>query len=217
MNKKSTESAVRIAPKIGRCGSWTDEEWASAKKNNNWEQMIQIFSDRINGRYLVFIKEMKDKPYSGFAVMSIGCALIETLHQFYKGFESSNHAKWDCGHRMSNTEFYVQFLTESSYIFKNHFKDKKQAKLFYDHFRCGLIHQAETKSDSKIRRKKGQTLFEPTKNGLIVYRETFVDLLEQEITEYISQLKADTIPDIRKHFVKKMDYICRVEFEELAD
>lgn len=215
MNKKSTETVVRIAPKSGECISWTDKEWIAAKRDNDWNTMIQIFSDRVKGRYLIFIREMKEKPYSGFAIMSLGCALIETLHQFYKGIERSNHAKWDCGHRMSNSDFYVQFLTQSSFVFQTHFKERRHAELFYDHFRCGLIHQAETKSGSKIRRKNEDMLFEPIKDGLIVYRETFVNLLELEIASYTDHLRANDIPDIRKHFIKKMDHICRVEFEEL--
>lgn len=217
MIKKGADILTKIAPKSGGGKSWTSKEWLEAKKNDDWNKMIQIFADRINGRYFIFIKKIKEHPYSGFAVMALGCTLIETLHQFYKGIESSDKAVWDCGHRMNNSDFYVQFLTQSSFVFKNYFKDKKLATVFYTDFRCGLAHQAETKSNSKIRRKKDSLLFEPTRGGLIIYQEIFVDLLEQEINSYIEHLKTNDIPVLRKCFTKKMDYICRVEFEELEN
>jgi hypothetical protein len=214
MAGKGADTSTKIAPKSGRCESWTIKDWYEAKKSGDWDKMIQMFRDRINGRYLNFIKQMKEQPYSGFAVMALGCALLETLHQFYKGLESSNHAKWDGGRPMNNTNFYVLFLMESSFVFKDHFKDRSHAVTFYDHFRCGLIHQAETKGGSKIRRKKGALLFEPTNDGLIVYRETFVDLLEREIISYVEHLKANDVPSLRERFTQKMDYICHVQFEE---
>lgn len=71
MNKKRAKPVIKIAPKSKDKGSWTNEEWLSARDNANWEEMIQIFFDRMNGRYLTFIKEMKEKPYSGFVVISI--------------------------------------------------------------------------------------------------------------------------------------------------
>lgn len=214
MTKKNIDRSTKIAPKNGECKFWTVEDWRRAKQDEDWDKMIQMFWDRVNGRYLAFINQMNKQPYSGFAIMTLGCALIETLHQFYKGIKSSNESICDCGHHMNNSDFYIQFLTESSFIFKNHFKNKKHAAAFYNHFRCGLIHQAETKSDSKIRRKKGDLLLEPTKNGLLVYRETFADLLKQEVENYILHLKSNDVPNLRDQFTKKMDYICRVQFED---
>lgn len=217
MKEKTINEKTKIAPKNEGSESWTVKEWLDAKKGKHWNTMIQIFKDRINGRYLNFIKELNGQAFSGFAVMALGCPLLETLHQFYKGIESSDKAKFKCGHRMTNSEFYVQFLTESSFVFQDYFKDLKHAKMFYDHFRCGLAHQAETKGGSKIRRKKGSLLFESTIGGLIVYREGFVDALEREIDKYVECLEKNTTPGYRDRFIRKMDFICRVPFEELEN
>jgi hypothetical protein len=201
---------TKIAPKSKGCESWTSEDWYKANKSNDWDTMIQIFRDRVDGRYLNFIRDMNERPYSGFAVMTLGCPLLETLHQFYKGLRNSP--------RRNNDDFYVQFLTQSSFVFKDRFKDNMEhAKTFYDHFRCGLIHQAETKGGSKILRKKGELLFEPTKDGLFVYRKTLVDLLVQEIDSYIGHLNKNDDPTWRKNFIRKMNYICNVEFEDLEN
>lgn len=203
------ETTIKIAPKSesGRCESWTSEHWCKANKSNDWDTMVQIFRDRVDGRYLNFIRNMKEQPYSGFAVMTLGCALLETLHQFYKGYEDTPRKK--------SEDFYVEFLTKSSFVFKDHFKDNtKQARTFYDHFRCGLIHQAETKGGSKILRKKNDLLFEATKGGLIVYRDTFVDLLIQEIDCYIGCLNNNNDPIYRENFITKMKHICNVDFED---
>jgi hypothetical protein len=211
---KNTETIIKIAPKIGYCDSWTNIDWVEAKSSSDWKRMIQIFSDRMNGRYLVFMREMKDKPYSGFAIMSLGCALLETLNQFYNGINDSKKATYHNGKTMTNSDFFVQFLSESSFIFHTHFKDRNHSRLFYKHFRCGLLHQAETKSNSKIRRKKGEILFEPIKGGLIVYRDVFLEILEQEFSLYKDHLLNDDIRDLRINFCNKMDYICRMNFDE---
>ena len=72
MMKKGTDTSTKIAPKSGGCKSWTAKEWHKAKESNDWDKMIQIFRDRVNGRYLIFINQMKEQPYSGFAVMALG-------------------------------------------------------------------------------------------------------------------------------------------------
>lgn len=55
-----------------------------------WERGIEIFKDRIQGRFFDAIEESLDDPNkNGFAVMAIGCLLVETLYQFKEGFSSS--------------------------------------------------------------------------------------------------------------------------------
>jgi hypothetical protein len=89
MTKKAMDTTIKIAPKSKGRGSWTVKEWNNAKKSGDWDTMARIFDDRIRGRYFTFMQELSRQPFSGFAVMALGCVLIETLHQFYKGMNLS--------------------------------------------------------------------------------------------------------------------------------
>lgn len=45
----------------------------------DWQRAIEIFIDRLNTRYLIHIKELLRHRTSGFAVLTLDCAIIETL------------------------------------------------------------------------------------------------------------------------------------------
>ncbi len=50
-----------------------------------WETAINIFEDRIYGRYFKSIDILlnnNDLDTTGFAIMAINCLLVETLYQF---------------------------------------------------------------------------------------------------------------------------------------
>jgi hypothetical protein len=69
-----------------------------ANKKNDWVELVKIFSDRLEGRYLEPIKlilegDSKISEFSGFSILTLDCILIETLNQFYNGINEtpSNH------------------------------------------------------------------------------------------------------------------------------
>ena len=102
-----------------------------------WEKAIDIFKDRMEGRYFNIIDELKWNPNkNGFVIIAIECLLIETLCQFKKGVAST----WN------NRVTYTDFLTSE---FPDIFDDKK-ADLFYKHIRCGILHSAQTKKGSQL-------------------------------------------------------------------
>ena len=100
---------------------------------------VKIFHDRIETRYLEYIESILDHSTSGFAVLTLECALIETLQQFRTGKGKTPKKKVG--------EYFVSFLTETS--FGAHF-DRPKAELFYTSIRCGLHHQSEAEGNSRI-------------------------------------------------------------------
>ena len=51
----------------------------------SWKRALEIFDDRIQGRFFEPINTLKGKDINqnGFAVMALDCLLVETLYQFY--------------------------------------------------------------------------------------------------------------------------------------
>ena len=132
--------------------------------------------------------------------------IIETLNQFYNGLDETKGKHWKA--------FW--------YVFKNspHFKPSfspKKAETFYGHFRCGILHQAQTKANSVVRICRPKMIEEvnPEKisDGLIVDREIFHKALESEIADYKQKVKSSE-PEhktLRDNFIKKMNCICNLK------
>jgi len=136
--------------------------------------------------------------------MAIDCLLIETLQQFIEGVLETPRRKSEC--------YFKKFLISR---FKEDF-DNKKAKMFYRQIRCGILHQAETKESSKIKisHKLPIVKFTKEKDGLIINRKKFHEKLKNAIKLYMEQLKDKTNEPLRNNFRKKMDYICRIEYQE---
>jgi hypothetical protein len=136
--------------------------------------------------------------------MALDCLLIETLQQFIEGVPETPIRENKC--------YFKNFLIS---YFKEDFDDEK-AKMFYEQIRCGILHQAETKKNSKIKISHELPIvkFTKEKDGLIINRKKFHEKLKKAIKSYIGQLKDTTNEPLRKKFRKKMDYICRIEYQE---
>jgi len=124
----------------------------------DWAKAVRILGDRLNGRYLEPIKSMREqkdpaiRESCGFTVVAIDCLLIETLGQFYHGFDETpgrNDKKLN-PQGLFHGDFYVQFLQDIGTLATDFDTDEKR-KLFYKHFRCGILHQAQTKKKSRVR------------------------------------------------------------------
>ena len=82
-------NGIKISPKFTQ-KDWLDLD-LSKNSNENWSKAIEIFQDRIEGRYFKQIEALDNnidtsiRLFSGFAIMSITCLLIETLEQFWTG------------------------------------------------------------------------------------------------------------------------------------
>jgi len=179
-------------------------------KNKDWKKATDIFLDRINGRFLNPIEVLENNQdddiweFSGFAIIGLDCLLIETLNQFYKGIDETTGEHWKAFWR----------IFKNSPYFKDEFDRSKKAHIFYSHFRCGILHQAQTKRKSKIRIDEPNMIIQINENdineGLIVNRKLFHEALKNEINYYVKKLKNPKTRDdyiLREKFMKKMKII----------
>lgn len=192
---------MRISPK------YTINDWINLtfSTEEDWQKAVDIFEDRIHGRYLSIIAKIENCEYAGFVILALDCLLIETLQQFREGVEQTPYKKHE--------QYFKRFLTDTS--FKNYFTEEELAGRFYQQIRNGILHQAEIKSSSRVSIRQNDPLVSPTEDcqGLIINRKRFHQQLSKVFYEYISSLRDSSNNELRKMFKKKMDYICRVNTE----
>lgn len=192
--------SMRISPR------YTVEDWKALdfSTEEGWQKAIEIFEDRIRGRFLKLISHIERCTYAGFAVLALDCLLIETLQQFRKGVPRTPSQQYDA--------FFVCFLTKTS--FGSYF-DEEMAKMFYKQIRCGILHQAEVEGNSRVLIREDIPLVKYTddRKGLIINRKLFHQQLMREFEAYIARLREKSNQELRNRFKTKMDYICRVSGE----
>jgi hypothetical protein len=194
---------VSISPRFRK------SNWQNAVDQDDWTKRVEIFEDRIEGRFLKPVRLIADDnelcEFAGFSILALDCLIVETLNQFYSGIDETtgNHSK-----------AFWEFFKKSPF-FKDHFS-KKTAEIFYSHFRCGLLHQAQTKKKSVVRMDQ-DAMIQPVDNddvslGLIVDRTKFHEALENEIADYRKKLivGGEENAELRDNFVKKMNIICGI-------
>lgn len=220
MVKQAGDLSMRIAPKFNH-EYWTTQDWQDAKNANDWNTMYLIFKNRLEYRYFIAVDELvkadRAQPSRrfGFSIMALDCLLIETLAQFYQGIKTSYDARCEKGHKLSNTEFYVDFLCRNSLKLKDKFDDQN-ARLFYKTIRCGILHQGETTGGSKIVSTGAEIIqLTPSSDGIIINRDLFHEYLkEEEYKTYCDILEANNPEEYRKNLIRKMDYICHIPIED---
>jgi hypothetical protein len=184
--------------------TFTVEDWKALDLNveESWDSAVDMFKDRLETRYLEHIRRLLPMKTSGFAVLALDCALIETIENFKRGTKTTPGGK--------GREYFVSFLTSSK--FAEHFTADRAA-IFYTQIRCGLLHQSEAGELSRIKRGGNLPLVSDTtdKKSLILNKVLFHDLLEEEIRLYYANLRSGATPKLRLNFRKKMDGICRIQ------
>lgn len=192
---------MRIAP-----GGITEMDWReldlSRHESPDWAKAITIFRKRIEDRFIqpvdTLIESERQLPRSqrryGFAIMAIDCLLIETLQAFRYG-EVNTEGR--------SRPLITNFLQRSP-----HFGwSKPVSHQFYDDFRCGILHQAETMRDSLIRSEGPLLIEEPS--GLIINRTEFHRRLKRVFADYLQGLRDGWPSQLRGRFRVKMEHICR--------
>jgi len=195
-----------ISPKY-RASDWKSLK-LDKRESPDWANAVDILHDRLRGRFLAPVQAIEkhhDKQirrFSGFAILAIDCLLIETLYQFQKGVNET-----DIDHA---TAFWHFFMSSSH--FKPHFTREK-AKIFYSHFRCGILHQAQTKQDSRVRFGRPEMVeqVDPNdlKRGLVIDRERFHEALRNEIRDYEQRLRG---PQTKEDFEQRQSFIAKMRF-----
>lgn len=175
-----------------------------------WTVGIDIIKDRFESRFLKHINLIKDDEFSGFLIMSIDCLLIETLMQFYLGVDNT-----DINYSGNHWKSFKDFFKQSKH-FNTDFKTNKLCRTFYQHFRCGLLHQAQTKQKSLIKICQANILtLVDTKDiskGLVIDRKQFHYKLELEFNDYLQKLSDNENnfegQNLRDKAIEKMKIIC---------
>jgi hypothetical protein len=166
---------------------------------------VTIFEDRLESRYFEHIRVLLPRATSGFVVLALDCALMETLQQFRLGTRKTPDKE--------SRKYFVSFLTET--LFSEHFNEES-AGLFYKTIRCGLLHQTETGETSRI--KRGSELpivaFTRDHSGIVINTKRFHELLEKTIANYVTELRNAGSTLARNAFRKKMNSICRLVEKE---
>ena len=211
---------IKIAPKLDRIthepigGYWKVIDFPRSQEwdEDDWETAIDIFEDRIYGRFINLVREIENLPNSGFSVMALDCLLVETLQQFREGKGKTPKNK--------GAEYFGKFLTQTKFQsgFGKTYGDDTLAHRFYVQIRCGILHQAETMTDSRIIYSQStKEIVKPTEKGILVNRYAFHEMLIKVFDDFVQRLRNSLLPDdsnLREPFKKKMKYICRLEFEE---
>jgi hypothetical protein len=145
----------------------------------NKHGIAKFLYQRLYSRYLKpfsFKNEKYKIEYkNGFAIMANSCLLIETLQSFKNG--------WGDSDRKSGQAFKQFFLIDENF---SELKTKGQS--FYEHIRCGILHQGETTGGWKITRI-GTKLFD--EKNLVINAKTFANRLEKSLKDYAEELKSE--------------------------
>jgi hypothetical protein len=229
-SNEKNHKGIKISPNFYQ-KDWLDLDLT---KNNldNWNKAIEMFKDRIEGRYFKQIEVLdtnKDRDvglFSGFAIMSLTCLLIETLEQFWTGNiqtsrKSKTGTKINCLSKLLNSpkkDISNDALTFFSFFqrnddFKHFFDTEEKANVFYTKIRCGLLHQGQTKGKSLIHIRKLEPILSwidnnNIDNGISIQRRLFVKNVRAIYEMYISELKKTKNLNFKQStFKKKMDFI----------
>jgi len=135
---------------------------------------------------------------NGFAILAIGCLTVEALESFRHGWKQSN------GHPGGGAAVFGGFFDAH-----DEFKDLRPfAKEFYEHVRCGILHQAETTAGWVVDRKPGFFSQGPGMRRLSAYE--FGKRLTMVLDRYVDGLAhADWRDPSWKKARRKLQAICR--------
>lgn len=220
-----SKKGIKISP------NYYQKDWRELNLESNdkdaWAKAIEIFKDRIDGRYLKQIAVLDTNPdksiglFSGFAIMSLACLLIETLEQFWNGnIETSRKSKTSSKKENMNNlpnditcdslAFYSFF--QRSETLKVFFDTPEKADIFYTQIRCGLLHQGQTKRKSLIHIRSDEPMLkwinpDDIKEGLSINRRKLVNEIISLYNKYIKILENSNLNFKTKVFKKKMKYI----------
>ncbi len=198
-----TDGPMKISPRFFA------EDWLRLDRSRDldWPRAIEIFRDRIDGRFLGPIRCIRSDKWSGFAILALDSLLVETLQQFWEGVPRtpSKQSAKGCP-QLRSEEYFRAFLRGP--LFQGGFS-RQTVRLFYKTVRCGILHQAETEGSSRVRRRGDIVSLRSDHHGINVHPLKFHDELERAFGRYLAILADPTQTIRRKNFWTKMDRIAR--------
>jgi hypothetical protein len=182
---------MEIAP------DFSDAEWRALDltTEDGWLRAIEALRLRIEERYLKPTRAILSFSRSGFAILALDSLLVETLQQFIKGVDETPNG--------DGKKFFRAFLQRPA--FRGAFDDKS-SDLFRATVRNGILHAAEVKKSSLVRRDGPIITVTKNDDGVVVNPVLFHCRLEDAFNDYLEELKHTGSPH-RKNFRQKMEFI----------
>ena len=204
--------------------------------NSDWKDAIELFVHRLESKFFEplesIIKKQRLKG-EGFTIVTVQCALIESLASFRTGQIFLHKAvkgqpKYIYNH---SGKMFTDFLLSAS-IFENNFYKKNasgatlndpfNAQDFYTNVRCGLMHEAKTKGNwhinaTKKNIEKDKIFLEQDGLKIKILRSVLHYRLKQYLTEYSSDLTQDSNNYLRRLFARKMDNLFEIAVDTTYD
>jgi hypothetical protein len=171
---------------------------AKFKEEGDKESIIELVRQRFKERFFEPFRCNESKH--GFSMMAVSCLMIEALLSMQQGLNKSTDAKRVNNSTKSGAELFGEFFASSKYL-----TDFAQlSDQFYQHIRCGILHQAETTGGWRIRRS-GNIVCDKSK---IINATKFMKALESELEHYLAALKKKELSDpLWVNLMKKVDFI----------
>lgn len=200
-------------------GRKTVRDWEIAKLklkgstgSEIWQEIFQNFlQTRLEKRYFAPIRaleQMKQHDGEGFAIVALHCTLIEFLGSIICGktykYQRRGDPPLNKNEYSDSGDMFIFFL-ENYEPFKTMFSNRGSAKDFYTSVRCGLLHEARTKNNWKIRVRQSAPTPINT-DTKVVYRNKMQNAFDQFMNWYEESLTKDI--ELQKAFIRKFDSLC---------
>ena len=168
----------------------TVDEYRKHEQSKDRERIAVFIDERFVERYITPV-ETSTKRH-GFATMAVSCLMVEALESFWRGWPNSKSRS-----ELAFCSFFQR--TPQLAVFQGH------VPAFYQHVRCGILHQAETTGGWRIRATG--PLFDA--RAKTINANAFLSVLRSAVNDYATQLRAaDWSSDVWTNCRKKMDSIC---------
>jgi hypothetical protein len=197
-------------------GSLCCSDWYSRRNTlidgeaDGWSEAFDDFlMQRIQLRYLDPIDKVdgaSDGRGEGFAIVALLCSLIEFLESALQGRTYRSGQNPDPIRYYNNAEcadIFKSFLRERHPF--NEYFDNGKAEIFYNDLRCGLLHDAQTRS--------GWLIWKGDDNDLLInfekkilFRNNLRDAFDEFLADYRTQLCSSK--ELQEAFIRKFDAIC---------
>lgn len=194
---------MEIAPEF------TDSDWKALafRGERDWIRAIAALRRRLGARFLRPAHSLLRQRRSGFAVLALDSLLVETLQQFREGVPETPYVTRNGRRVLASEDYFKAFLTGP--YFGSGF-DEQTATLFYRTIRCGILHQAEVKCSSLVRRDRPLVSLTSDGKGVVVNPQLFHARVEVAFRSYLADLRTPSETGLRQRFRNKMDHIARV-------
>ncbi len=184
MIMKESQSPVKLS------SDCTVSDYKSMEAIKDKEGIARFVEQRFTERYLDPVTVDKEKK-NGFTIMAISCLMIEAIESFSCGWPNSKGKS-----KKAFSSFFSRWPQFNSF--------HPIANDFYEHIRCGILHQAETTGGWRILRKG------PLIDGKTINASLFSKALHEVLLSYTQQLRTEPWEsEVLENFRKKMDAVCR--------